>query len=400
LAACLLALSALLVSALLTGCSDSPPPEVGSPCSSLSDCRGDNNLICQDGACNVVGCETPSDCPLDATCLDKLCQPRQCDVPDSCGEGALCWQGICVENGCADKSSCGAAEVCLGSPPVCTQPPELCSDDSECPTGEACLVQKRQCVSTCAGDRDCRGQTYCLDQLCQQPCRDDIDCPGDRSCVDARCRELPDCSDQPECSGLRLYRDQLTCECVSCLQSSNCDLTGQEACTASGQCIFCPQTGTSEEDCTDRGQVYVEGCCSDCIEDADCTSTRTPYCDRGRCQSVPGVECIAQNDCDSGLVCDQGRCVQPPSFDTCEHQSDCTDGEACFADGRCHQESTSCDDCPAASRCIAERADELGTCAGCTTACDASACPGDQLCYIPDGATEGYCVDADNLPQC
>jgi hypothetical protein len=389
----------------MVGCSPEPPPEVGSACESLADCRGDNNLVCQDQACTVVACELAGDCPTETTCIEQICQPRQCALPGSCQQGSRCWEGICVKDGCADKAGCASGEVCLGLPPVCTEPPQLCSDDRECPVGEGCNLQRRQCVKNCTEDRDCASADYCLDELCRQPCRDDIDCPGGRSCVEARCRELPDCSEHPACSGLRLYRNQTTCECVSCLQSSNCDLTGQEACTSSGQCIYCPQSGTSEADCAALGKVFVEGCCSDCRDDSECSSPQTPYCERGRCQSVPGVECIAQNDCESEMVCDRGRCVEPPSFANCQHQSDCPAGEACFADGVCHLESQTCGGCPGPSRCVAERADEIGTCAGCTTACDQAACPDGQICFVSSDGTssndaEGFCVDSDSAPDC
>jgi hypothetical protein len=283
---------------------------------------------------------------------------------------------------------------------VCVEPPRLCSGDHECPLAEGCVVSRRECASICADDADCTGQTYCLEELCQQPCRDAADCPGDRSCVDDRCQYLPDCSEHPECSGLRLYRDPLTCECVSCLQSSDCDLSSQEICTASGQCLFCAQAASSEDDCSAAGQVFAEGCCSECLQDADCTSTLAPHCERGRCQSVPGVECIAQNDCGADQVCDRGRCVPPPSFASCELQSDCPDAEACYGDGLCRAESDTCGGCPDPSRCVAERADELGTCAGCTTPCDEAACPDGQLCYVADGEAEGYCVDAQSAPGC
>lgn len=394
---CRLALLCALFAAISMGasaCSDPPPPKAGDVCETLADCVGGTNLVCDYGTCAVLSCETPLQCPGQSTCVDGICGPAECETDDHCADDAICWGGWCVDDGCVDKSACAAGQVCLGSPPRCTAAPERCTSDLECPQGSGCLVDKRQCTSVCTSDRDCDVGTYCLDELCRDPCRDDAECPGGRSCVDDRCVKLPDCSDGPVCSGLRPYRDPLSCECVGCLSSSDCDLTRQEYCTSTGQCLYCAETGTSEEDCAGRGLHYSDGCCTECLDDSHCPSSQAPFCERGRCVGVDGPDCIAASDCEAGLVCDRGACVAPPSFDSCQTQSDCPAGEACFADGLCHAASDVCNACPTPSRCVAEPGDQTGTCAGCTAHCEASGCPDGHVCFLAEESAEGFCVDS------
>ncbi|QDG52512.1 hypothetical protein FIV42_17760 [Persicimonas caeni] len=395
---CRLALLGALLCTLtgtLAACSDPPPPKVGDACSSLSDCLGGTNLVCDEGACAVIGCDSAAECPGESTCVDSICGPAECATGDDCADGAVCWSGWCVEDGCLDKSACDRGQVCLGTPPMCTAPPEQCTSDRQCPTGETCLVDRRRCTPQCTDDADCPSFNYCLEGLCREPCRDDAECPGELSCVDDRCTELPDCSDAPACSGLRPYRDPLTCACVGCLANSDCDLTRQEFCTTDGQCLLCAEPGSSDEDCASRGQYYVDGCCTECLDDTHCPTSQAPYCERGRCVGVDGPDCIAQSDCADGLVCDRGACIEPPSYAACDTQGDCPQGEACYADGLCRAASEVCTDCPTPSRCVAEPGDQTGTCAGCTAHCDADGCPDGQVCFVTEGSAEGVCVDAE-----
>lgn len=385
----------------LAGCSSpAAVPEAGDGCASMADCVGPNRLACLDKTCQLIGCEAPADCPAGSTCVDKICDEPQCVVPTDCAGTEACWEGLCVQGLCGDRQDCEAGEVCLGTPPQCVAPPQHCQSDAECPVGQGCILSRQTCFSTCDGDAGCRQPNYCLDGLCRPPCRDDRDCPGDFACVDQQCRQLPDCADAPDCAGKRPYRDPQTCACVACLADDACDVTRQEVCTSGGDCVFCARPATSADDCTPGGRVFVDGCCADCRDDADCTDADAPYCARGRCVADPPAECIAQSDCTDGEVCDRGRCVQPPSYAECQTQGDCPAGEACYADGLCHAEASVCDGCPSTSRCVAEPGDTVGTCAGCDTACDTSACPDGQRCYIAPGAGEGYCVEDGLVSGC
>ncbi len=385
---------------VLASCSSQPKAQLGDPCKSLSDCAAGQLLVCNEHVCDVVSCTVPEDCPDATACVHEYCAPPECSTVGDCKAPATCWEGACLEGVCRSKEDCPAGKVCQGRPPQCVDPPEHCQSDDDCPVGHACATFRAACRPACADDADCGHSEYCLEGACVNPCRDDTECPADFACADQRCQKLADCSDQPACGGLHPYRDPLTCACVACLDDTQCDHTQQEACTGAQQCVYCPERATSPSDCASQGRVFVDGCCAECADDGDCPSAQAPYCDHGRCAATAPPACIAQNDCDAPKVCDQGRCVAPPSYDACQLQSDCPDGEACYADGLCRAEAATCGDCPAPSRCVAEPGDQIGTCAGCTTSCAADGCPTGQICVVDDGAREGYCVDATAAPQC
>ena len=371
-----------------SGCSSPEGPATGDQCEDIADCaRTDNDLVCKAKQCAKVECVRPEDCPYDATCLKAVCAPPECAEHADCGEEATCYKGICIEGGCVDKRECAPNQVCLGAPAFCREPPDHCTSDEECPVESGCLLAQGRCLPSCAVSAQCDGELYCLDGLCRSPCQSSDECTGGRSCFRGRCEQLPDCSDQPACTGLFPYRHPRTCECVACLDDTDCDVLNQEVCTAQNECTYCAQQASSIEDCAIQSLEFDKGCCVECTEDAQCSTAQ-------------GVECITSSDCADGEVCDRSRCVPGASFQACQTQSDCPTGEACYGDGLCRNEAQTCGGCPGVSRCVAEDGDQVGTCAGCTTHCGTDNCPDDQVCVLDDGATEGYCLEASAVPSC
>lgn len=115
----------------------------------------------------------------------------------------------------------------------------------------------------------------------------------------------------------------------------------------------------SDDHCTEKGEVCVNGTCQECREDTQCVTKHGEghECVNGRCEVKP--ECRADADCASvgeGLVCRSNKCVPEctstedcPSGTKCESQKcvaecaqdvDCGPGRVC-QNGACAQAETS-----------------------------------------------------------
>ena len=97
----------------------------------------------------------------------------------------------------------------------------------------------------------------------------------------------------------------------------------------------CPPTYPkcdSDANCTEKGEVCVQGQCQECATDANCKPGFV--CDANKC--VPKPECSDTNPCKAGAKCKQGKCdVSSMNKDgTCTTKEDCPSGEDCVA-GKC-----------------------------------------------------------------
>jgi peptidoglycan-associated lipoprotein len=97
----------------------------------------------------------------------------------------------------------------------------------------------------------------------------------------------------------------------------------------------CPPTYPkcdSDAQCTEKGEVCVQGQCQECAADANCKPGFV--CDANKC--VPKPECSDKNPCKAGAKCKQGKCkVEVAVTDkTCTTNEDCPSGEDCVA-GKC-----------------------------------------------------------------
>lgn len=108
----------------------------------------------------------------------------------------------------------------------------------------------------------------------------------------------------------------------------------------------CPPTYpncNSDEHCTEKGEVCVQGQCQECATDANCKSGFV--CQASRC--VPKPECTPTgNECGPGQKCKAGKC----QVHECEADTDCKGGGRC-ENNRCVSGCTSDEDCPSGQRC-------------------------------------------------
>ncbi len=391
----LAAIVVVLLSAL-AACS-SPAPELGDTCESTAQCDPDRALICDNGYCFKVGCASASDCEDGLACIDELCRTPECSADAECGEAAICVSSECIEDGCRSRQGCAAGEVCSDTTNLCRPPPDICGDDGDCSVGESCWPPTGECRTNCSTQDACNAGEYCGSQgQCRPNCTREADCLSDETCTGGRCQGLPDCSDAATCSGPLRYRDPLTCDCVECLEDQQCAVGAGEVCTGANECLFC-QLQADDVDCASRGLFERQDCCVECRTDTDCGSD-APFCSNGRCAEVEPQQCVADEECADGAVCDRGSCEPAASFTACERQSDCPDGEACFPDERCHAESDRCGGCEPGTRCVEGSTGSV--CAGCTTACSPQSCREGRLCVIPEPADDGICLDEALATQC
>ena len=386
--------SVILLLAVVGACS-APEPTAGDSCRSIDDCVSREPLACLKSACVRLGCSRSIECPAGAACVSGRCAPAECESDDDC-PGTTCFEGDCRADVCEFKAQCDPGEVCIGSPPTCTEPPARCSEDRECPADRFCKLPEGVCEPQCTSDASCAAGSYCDGAFCRLACETGVDCGEGRYCVDGRCI-VSDCEDRG-CPDAAPFVDPVECRCVECLADRDCSSERNERCTEGGTCLYCPTRAEAPAACQSQGLVLVGGCCVECAIDGECPAGN--HCERGRCVLDDPRECVVDTDCPAGSRCDLGWCVLPGSMTPCEIQSDCPNGEACYSDGRCRAESPVCADCPTPSRCVAEPGDDVGTCAGCPATCGGSGCGASRVCYVPPGGAEGYCVEPQTLPGC
>lgn len=108
---------------------------------------------------------------------------------------------------------------------------------------------------------------------------------------------------------------------------------------------------SSSEQGQKEGKLYcVNGLCQQCREDADCGDPGLE-CNAGVCEEIPGYctstddcpgnqkcrdnrcgpECLDDSDCEAGMMCEGGSCVEKPE---CSTDADCGPNEMCDG-GQC-----------------------------------------------------------------
>ncbi|MCL2625823.1 MAG: OmpA family protein [Cystobacterineae bacterium] len=89
----------------------------------------------------------------------------------------------------------------------------------------------------------------------------------------------------------------------------------------------------ADDECSEKGEVCVQGTCRECATDANCKLGFV--CDANRC--VPRPECMAHADCSEGQLCVDNKCVADPyakAAGSCVSNSECPSGQEC-QDGFC-----------------------------------------------------------------
>ena len=99
----------------------------------------------------------------------------------------------------------------------------------------------------------------------------------------------------------------------------------------------CPPTYPncqSDEDCSEKNEVCVQGQCHECATDANCKPGFV--CDTGTFKCEPKPECVGDTGCGPGKKCKAGKCAVDTAKveGSCVSKDDCTGGQDCKG-GRC-----------------------------------------------------------------
>jgi len=323
-----------------------------------------------DGTCGFVkpGTDPKDGCPASAS----LCGSKgACDGQGAClgnaPQGASCGAASCA-GGMRTESLCDGSGACLETTNTCNGYKcsplgndclVSCTDSSDCAVDyfcktSACLLRKangEKCTlaQECASDRCV--DSVCCDGDCDQPCHscsgnanqtgeDGICGPVKAGTVDPRgvckkstenpCGESGKCTDDGQCGVEPLAQPCGQPACASGVASTfACDGYGacQEATTpcspwaCDSSTRACKKSCATADDCAPgaRCNVQTSQCAaqgSSCKDDftvlnADGTETGcSPYrCQTGACRD----SCTTSNDCASGFICTNDRCVLAPT---------------------------------------------------------------------------------------
>lgn len=331
--------TALLVGAVLPGCSENPaPPEpkvlgrLGSSCSVDDDC---GSSLCLRGLCSRF-CGGQGDCPEGFDCGTQAaedpgatCYAVSYAKPATGGYGTSCSLFVkdCNQgpNPCAEGFHCDGQESCDPGA-ICTTE---CLGDSDCPPSMFCGVPDR----TAKDVRKCMKRVFC------SPCGNDDQCPRNHRCVpDAdggrycakTCAVAGDCR-KPEkdgSSGEFLFLPFETCEELPDGSGSVCQPTGN-------RCHGISTVPTIEGENQVCSQCRV-GFPEDCAEGHGCIelSTGERMCSRNCILSVPKGRldnyAHATSDCPEGTYC----------FPIEDRASGCPAVRSCEVKGICNRDST------------------------------------------------------------
>lgn len=380
------------------------------------------------GGTGTVSCDRDTDCPLGTVCsASNVCIEASCDY---CLEDQICYvtpenpSGTCSAPECYGPQDCPdglpcVAGVCGGSSTNgTTNNGSGCNSHSDCnqAAGEICNIAG-QCVAgeggdSCSSNSDCDTSTDFCDPATGQctPAQScaNVECGPGEVCVEPHATCNPDCTQSPQgcdegdycdastgncvantcstldpadCTGATPIFDGTSCECISCLGSSDCPAGHQCQGGSCVQATGCETACSSSTPgvCGGNTPYCIDNCCVECLGAADCPSGQ--MCVDGHCGTPPG--CTTSSDCPSGYSCDGGSCVPPQTGQACTDPDDCPEGTFCdTTTGQCQSPGG-----------------ELG-CGFCNDDCT---CPGDMECmgFVCAGCefSVGWDGISDNCPD-
>ncbi|HVR21430.1 MAG TPA: hypothetical protein VMS65_17070, partial [Polyangiaceae bacterium] len=151
-------------------------------CCSDSQCKGDDDALCQPAVCRNGGCTTDALCPASGTqCCERTngtadCGSSECCTTDDC-PNRLCMRKLCTPTGCeydAIAGDCGPGMRC--------EPDVGCVPTGECVTAEDCappadLCQERRCSNgKCEYVSGCHNGTTCCPGIGCRECCSNAEC--------------------------------------------------------------------------------------------------------------------------------------------------------------------------------------------------------------------------------
>jgi hypothetical protein len=261
-------------------------------------------------------CTTDDNCTTEAPiCLEGFCV--ECITDDNCtSEAPLCIVNSCVE--CVSDTDCpGSNNPCDGDA-ICTE--GVCGfTGNDCADGEICVPDNETYTcEQCVVDDDCPDEApICSSEGVCVECEFDFECPpsddpcdGSPICDNGTCALTGDpCIDEGLICISGMFPNVVApapFECVECVEDDDCEDDGL-FCTGTPICDnnTCALTG---DPCLPDDLLCNEEIdeCVECETDFDCFGDNsTPFCDGLFC-----VQCLETEDCEEGLFCREGDCVE------------------------------------------------------------------------------------------
>jgi len=243
-------------------------------------------------------------------CGESECKGSKCD-------GGNAGTGGGPEPECETNLDCEPGLACIEG--ECSP----CGSDGHCLRVERCDPASLRCVfrdgwgNECSAHDQCPLGRYCVQGLCiavdlATPCGMLGQCPEGMRC-NTRVGNPPVCEEDLGCG------DDLECA------------EGEVCNERTGQCEIACTPENQAEVCRAR-EICVDGHCVECVSDEDCTLGLV--CDGGRC--IAEGTCFTDRDCPAGQVCNRRIriCTEPPP--PCTSDNECLPDERCdVADGQC-----------------------------------------------------------------
>ena len=411
----------------------SPNPSSSTPSAGASDEMTEPKAGCTDAELECDGSCVPRDarncgsCRVDCTSLPNVlssieCRDGMCELLESACKPGYAHCSDRFEDGC--ETDLSMPETCGGCSTSCTPEAPLCAGTAT--TGYACdtgcmpnapTLCGGSCVDTTSDVAHCgacdmacprlpRATSTCVSGRCETVCdRGYHDCDGQcladssvDSCGDScsPCRATANAS--ATCSGgscgIRCNSGYHECD-GTCRSNTSAESCGSrcEPCPTGANATASCSGGSCELRCNANARDCGDGRCvtsrcdvgGDCSTDSDCAS--------GGCRSGRCVECLNDDACGSGEMCDQNRntCVMQTStaYAKCTSHDTCTDGTRCEMNF-CTRMETSASACPQ----LPGRSIGLFFGGWCVIRCQGmgSSCPAGFTCkqndfFVPDDST-------------
>ncbi len=262
-------------------------------CAKSADCKGRiSGFKCLDYV-NMCGCAANTDCKAGLKCVGDYIGHKVCKVP--CAQDKECTN---KNRPLCDKAT-GQCHACLTDKDCATgsRQGNKCLTDSKGHQSCGCKLSS-QCVGnpngptchagynrcTCAGDAECKTAPY---SLCTLPYKGAAYAQCQKKCVNPT-----DCGKGMPCI-------TSTSKCGECLADAHCTATATPYCqAATSTCVACK----SDSQCASGSKKYcapILGICRQCLKDSHCTSKTTPFCDP---LYQACFECVEDKDCKSGYT--------------------------------------------------------------------------------------------------
>lgn len=284
----------------------------GGACSVDGDCATghcNHSICCADGDCCTEASQCPASYSGAATCTQATCQGTR--------KAAACMTNMCTSVMMDDDSAClkdSEASDCEGFLSVkctggVTQPVPMClaqcTNNSQCDAGEAyCNTTTRGCEAKLEDGQPCQNNNACVHNYCaasNKRCCEDTNgecCTLATQCTGATTTTTM-CSNVSNCTGT-MVTTAPACQNTRCVMKPTSTPIPAPAAPCTGMMHTCP-TGYKSLACP-------AVCQSRCTDDSICDVGNRYHCIGNTCK----IGCNTPADCDSGEVCMNNQCTNPP----------------------------------------------------------------------------------------